>query len=174
MQVIRKNVFETNSSSTHSICIAKENTKVDIPDRIEINLKNYEFGWEYDKYYTVEEKLAYLIFGLMAETYYKNEDVGYKRTMKLLETVGKWVKTIYIKGLEFVCYEGKSYLEVTDGYVDHASDMEELLDAVLNDEELLKRYLFSIDSFIATGNDNTYGYPEINVNYDYDEFYKGN
>lgn len=174
MRVTRRNVFETNSSSTHSICITKENTKVDIPDKIWIDLGNYEFGWEYDKYCTAEEKLAYLIFGLTTETYYKDKDKGYKRIMKLLKTVGKWVKSIHIEGLEFICYEGKTYLNTTGGYVDHASDMEDLLDAVLEDEELLKRYLFSTDSFIATGNDNADGYPDIYVKYEYDEYLKGN
>ena len=71
-------------------------------------------------------------------------------------------------------YNGHPYFEVEDGYVDHASDMKELIDAVLENEGLLKRYLFSTDSFIATGNDNEDGYPEIRVNYEYDEFYKGN
>ena len=42
------------------------------------------------------------------------------------------------------------------------------------DDEMLKRYLFSDDSFILTGNDNEDGYQDIKVNYEYDEFYKGN
>ena len=39
---------------------------------------------------------------------------------------------------------------------------------------MLKRYLFSKDSFISTGNDNSDFGSEINVDYEYDEFYKGN
>lgn len=171
---VRKETFETNSSSTHTIVIAKEDDSMSIPDEIDINLEDYEFGWEYDKYWGTDEKLAYLIFGLVTETYYKEGYTGYERIMQLLETIGQWVKTIHIRGIYLDCYNGKAYLEVEDGYVDHASDMDELLDAVLNNEELLKRYLFSTKSFIATGNDNSDGYPIIYVDYDYDDFYKGN
>jgi hypothetical protein len=52
--------------------------------------------------------------------------------------------------------------------------MKDFTDALLADEELLKRYLFSTDSFILTGNDNEDDSIDINVDYDYDEFYKGN
>lgn len=40
-----------------------------------------------------------------------------------------------------------------DGYIDHASETKEFLDAVLLDCNTLFRYLFS-DSMIITGNDN--------------------
>ena len=52
--------------------------------------------------------------------------------------------------------------------------MDELLDAVLNDEDELKRYLFSKDAFILTGNDNEDSDIEIRVSYPYNEYYKGN
>ena len=171
---IRKGTFETNSSSTHSIVITKGSEKIDIPEKISIDLSDYGFGWEYDTYNSPEEKIAYLIFGLTTETYYDNLLEATKRLDVLVKTITKWVKDVEIKGLKFTVYNGHPYFEVEDGYVDHASDMKELIDAVLENEELLKRYLFSTDSFIATGNDNEDGYPEIRVNYEYDEFYKGN
>ena len=93
---------------------------------------------------------------------------------KLIKTIGQWVKNVHIEGLDIVCYNGSMYYDTYDGYVDHASELEEMVDALLQDDEMLKRYLFSDDSFILTGNDNEDGYQNIKVNYEYDEFYKGN
>jgi len=45
MIVVRKGVFETNSSSTHSICIAKTN-KINIPEKITVNFKVQEKSWK--------------------------------------------------------------------------------------------------------------------------------
>lgn len=170
---IRRCTFETNSSSTHSICITKQNDSLDIPDKLIVNVKNYEFGWEYDEYSTTDEKLAYLVLGIIAgwNDCFLEQSV---KLNKLVKTIGKWVKTVHIEGLDIVCYNNESYFDGYDGYVDHASELEELVDALLNDENMLKRYLFSKDSFISTGNDNSDFGSEINVDYEYDEFYKGN
>ena len=46
------------------------------------------------------------------------------------------------------------YYSSYEGEVDHAIELKEFVDALLQDEELLKRYLFSKESFILTGNDN--------------------
>ena len=61
MQKIRKNVFETNSSSTHSICIAKDMELI-IPTSIHFEFG--EFGWEVDTLSSVYEKASYLYTGL--------------------------------------------------------------------------------------------------------------
>lgn len=170
---IRKGTFETNSSSTHSICVTKEDTFVKIPDKLEINIKNYEFGWEYDKYRNTDEKFAYLVMGVVAGW---NDSLleASQNLNKLIKTIGKWVKSVQIEGLDVVCYNNESYYDPYDGYVDHATEMEEMVNALLSNEEMLKRYLFSEDSFILTGNDNSERYQTINVNYEYDKFYKGN
>lgn len=42
MKVIRRNVFETNSSSTHSICIVKDNILNQMQNHI--NFKTGEYG----------------------------------------------------------------------------------------------------------------------------------
>lgn len=170
---IRKGTFETNSSSTHSICITKEDTFVRVPEELKVNIKDYEFGWEYEKYRSTDEKFAYLIMGVVAG--YSDNFVEISQKLdKLIKTIGQWVKNVHIEGLDIVCYNGSMYYDTYDGYVDHASELEEMVDALLQDDEMLKRYLFSDDSFILTGNDNEDGYQDIKVNYEYDEFYKGN
>ena len=170
---IRKGTFETNSSSTHSICITKNNKLCDIPDKIDINIKKYYFGWEYDKFNTIEEKLAYLIMGVIEGWDDSFLEVSQKLN-KIIKTVGKWVKNINIEGIDIVCYKKSMYYSSYEGEVDHAMELKEFVEALLQDEKLLKRYLFSKESFILTGNDNEDGYQEIKVSYDHDEFFKGN
>lgn len=170
---IRRGTFETNSSSTHSICITREDEEIQIPEKLKVNIKDYEFGWEYDKYETTDEKLAYLVMGVVAG-YNDNFIEVSQKLNTLMKTLGKWVKSVHIEGLDIVCYNNEIYYDSYDGYVDHASEMEEMVEVLLKDEEMLKRYLFSTDSFILTGNDNSEGYQDINVNYECDKFYKGN
>lgn len=170
---VRRGTFETNSSSTHSICITKEDTSMEIPKELRVNIKDYEFGWEYEKYGSTDEKFAYLIMGVTAG-YNDNFIETSQKLDKLLKIIGQWVKSIHIEGLDVVCYNKETYYSSYDGYVDHASELEEMVNALLQDDEMLKRYLFSDDSSILTGNDNEDGYQDIKVNYEYDEFYKGN
>ena len=60
MRQIRNGVFETNSSSTHSICISKEPVKDEnVPTYLNIRTDK-DFGWETDCYNSPEEKAAYL------------------------------------------------------------------------------------------------------------------
>ena len=46
---IRRGTFETNSSSTHSICITKEDTFVRVPEELKVNI-----GCVYPKIQDVE------------------------------------------------------------------------------------------------------------------------
>ena len=63
---IRDNVFETNSSSTHSLCVSKEKfDPKNIPEYLNITADE-DFGWSQITYDTPEEKSNY-IFELMSE-----------------------------------------------------------------------------------------------------------
>lgn len=172
MKKIRKGVFETNSSSTHSICIAKD-VELEFPKSL--NFSFGEFGWECDTLKSMEEKASYLYTGLIANE--RNEDV--EKIFSLLRS----------KGIELTVeepiYETHSYnntegklVEYTSGknvgYVDHSDDMASFLNAICEDESKLMNYLFSDLSFIITGNDNDDEDVDINVAYPHDEYYKGN
>ena len=50
---IRHGLFETNSSSTHAICIAKKNDGLVIPQSLDFILN--DFGWDERFYYDVME-----------------------------------------------------------------------------------------------------------------------
>lgn len=173
MKVIRKNVFETNSSSTHAICVAKTNIK-NIPEKIKVNLHDYEFGWERDKRDGVDEKVAYLLIGILNNNYIEKASKKVKKMFKILQENG--VEDIKVSGLEIHLYGSSKepYFDTYDGYVDHSSELEDFVNILLENSELLIEFLFNEDSFILTGNDNDDTDISINVDYEYEEFYKGN
>ena len=61
---IRKGLFETNSSSTHAICIGKNNHNLEIPS--ELTFQVGEFGWENKVYYDTTTLASYLYTALTA------------------------------------------------------------------------------------------------------------
>jgi hypothetical protein len=151
MKKVRKSVFETNSSSTHSICIAKE-AVLNIPKTISFNFG--EFGWEIGTIGSDSGKASYLYTGLVQNE--RREDIE-----KLKGIMSK-------HGIEAAFEEGE------DGYVDHGDELSEFLDAVMEDEGKLMHFLFSGMSFVNTGNDNDDHEVDFSVSYPHDEYYKGN
>ncbi len=150
---IRTSVFETNSSSTHSICIAKD-IKLNLPKSLHFSFR--EFGWEYNTLYSTEEKASYLYTGLIAN----NREEDFYIIVEIL-------KANNIK----VTYDS---LNNDHGYIDHSDMLKEFFDDILNNNEKLLNYLFSDLSFIITGNDNSDTDVNINVSYPHEEYYKGN
>lgn len=157
MITIRKGVFETNSSSTHSICIAA-NVDLIIPESVHFEFG--EFGWEEDRLDTMSEKASYLYTGLYGTG--REDD---------FERVIEWLTQ---SGIEVTRQEKTNDDIFEYGYVDHAHDLKDFLDSVLDDKDRLFRYLFSPFSFIVTGNDNSDIEVSIDVEYPYESYYKGN
>ena len=94
-----------------------------------------------------------------------------KEFIKDLKDFG--VEEVDINGIKLQHYNNQYYLE-SDGYVDHASDLDEFIDAMMSNKDSLKRFLFSTDSFVLGGNDNSDGYQDIKVTYPHEEYFKGN
>lgn len=168
---IRRGVFETNSSSVHSICIATESNRSPLKT---IYINAGDFGWEHDFLYSPSEKMSYLVTALYDSnaydvattdemfgkllTWLKEEDIGYEVNIKK----------------ELARYRSGLYYSI-NGYVDHAEGCGAFLDYVFASKENMLNYLFSPDSFIITGNDNEEDeIPEIDVEYPHEEFWKGN
>ena len=81
MKKIRQNVFETNSSSVHSLVINSEglepsNLKID-PKTDHIIVNTQYFGKEYNIYSTQEDKLSYLITYIITDLQrnYDNDEI---------------------------------------------------------------------------------------------------
>lgn len=171
---IRRGVFETNSSSVHSISIIKDNFKGSLPKRFVINY-NGEFGWEGDTYDDSISKAAYLY---QAIKYYteKNANVNDEKE-RLQGLMDKFIGNLESYGIEVVCpyrftkitsmeigpnenYDYVAFVDENgneppdDGYLDHGSEAKEFVDYVLSSPENTVKFIFDYRCYIETGNDN--------------------
>lgn len=146
---IRRGIYETNSSSTHAICITKDNT---------YNLENHidfcvgEYGWEYEEYSDTYNKASYLITAILSfEKRYADEKL--EQLKSILDSYGITYTLPELK-IQSSKWNGKIYYYYDiDGYIDHSGNLKRLLDELLADKDKLFKYLFG-DSIIITGNDN--------------------
>lgn len=153
---IRKGLFETNSSSTHAICIGKDNNNLVIPS--ELTFKVGEFGWENEVHDDVLTLASYLYTALTS--WYGGKELT-KHINHIYTLLGH-------NGCEATFIEPSvSAWGITDGYIDHSEGLNEFLNKVLSSDKALLRYLFSPDSFIITGNDNEEWWDDY-----MEEFYK--
>lgn len=131
----RKSVFETNSSSTHSISISSSTdvfSSITPDENGNIVLTGGEFGWENESYNDPLTKANYCALD------YKNNKSKLGMLKKvILEHTG-----------------AKAVILNLDGYIDHqsAGTSEEAFES----EEILKRFIFGKNSFLETSNDNDY------------------
>lgn len=146
MKTIRRNVFETNSSSTHSIAIPKN---CDTANYISFHIGEFGWGWEdvdpADYFYTA---------------IYETSD-----TEKEVEEKLEALKNILDShGIEYYFgeaethiwhsdYDNKYYLSLDNGYIDHGSELAEFVNELLNDGDKLVRFLSR--GLVFTGNDNS-------------------
>lgn len=175
MRQVRNNVFETNSSSTHSICISKK--KPVIGKFIDFHIG--EYGWENA---CVTDTASYLYTAIL----YIEDNKLLNKLKNILDSHSieyEFEEPSYDPDCNFLSY----------GYIDHGYELTDFISAIFNDEDLLMRYLFG-DSCVYTGNDNSNdesdmcyaalpivydeNYNKIcNPNYhpeEYDYFFKGN
>lgn len=140
MRKIRDDVFETNSSSTHVI-VVKPRKKDKRPVIVKPNWGG-EFGWQWDEWYSIEDKLEYMVRCLVCYDYDENT---------LEEKINPIQERLHNLGIDF---EIPTYEEYKNGYVDHGDwYQEEIKNIYDNDEELLD-FLLGENSCIIGGNDN--------------------
>lgn len=158
---VRKGVFETNSSSTHAIIIAREGTET--YDHIDFRIG--EFGWECEMLRFPEEKASY-IYTLACYIY--DRDVA-DEISELLSPYG--IKCTFSRRPIF----SETYHCLDNGYVDHGCNGEKLVKDVLADPALMIDFLFNGESYVETGNDND-DEPVGTVlpKCEYVKYYKGN
>ena len=173
MQLVRNNVFETNSSSAHSLAfgtskiirgagwgIPEDETDFsnplyhlyEIPSCYQ-GYKLYEwlweYGWGYDVLSTPQEKFSYLITGI----YQRNDGVDINKSMFYTE-IKHWLTELGIDVIESRADE--------DGYIDHESTW--LVNpSLFKTKEDLITYLFNDNIVIYIENDND----------EYQEWYTG-
>lgn len=129
---IRHSVFETNSSSSHSITISNDNSQ-DLMDMIYptdddiIILTGGEFGWEWEKYNDALTKANYAA------------QSGYKPDM---------LKSVIEEHTGY-----KTIIELNGGYIDHNSD--HVTAEAFKTNETLRQFIFNKKSMLFLGNDNS-------------------
>lgn len=150
---IRRSVYETNSSSTHAICIAKDG--YELKDHIDFHTG--EYGWECNEYGDLDNKASYLITAILS----MDKESADEKLIQLEGILDENEITYTIPELNVNSYEyGKKkhyYYDIGYDYIDHAGELRPWLDDLLSDSDKLFRYLFG-DSFIVTGNDNDDGF----------------
>lgn len=151
---IRYVVFETNSSSTHSLSLRREKVKESTIEEIKeslncfltednyikIDLAEYDWGWEILE--TPSEKLKYIL----TKGIYGNGSLSYYMLTDEYFAIENWIT-------EELGYKGLIIDDTTDYYIDHQSAYNEF-----------DRYVIDIltdhNYIIVIGNDNSYA-PEF-------------
>jgi hypothetical protein len=177
MKTIRRSVFETNSSSMHSISLAS-NGKIQVP-LFPLVLECGEFGRGYDEFNDPQTKLSYVLTMLQYKAkYYRLEwpeewtklsneekDNYWKLEAKTRETgiltsnEYKWIIELLIE-LGVYDFQGLQYDEKAFypfGYVDHQST--DTLDELWSDDEYIfkenmKNFIFNPAYTLIIDNDN--------------------
>lgn len=161
---IRRGVFETNSSSVHTLTITKNSSNLKFPKKLIFDSGKY--GWEHNCLTTPEEKASYLWEGIISVfPDYENKNLNIYN--KAITSITSILKSVGVKAI--FKYNNPKYKEskwgsyyafydkdgnVDDGYVDHSSKLCTFLYNVCFDKTKLLNYLFSESSYINTGNDN--------------------
>lgn len=161
---IRTMVFETNSSSTHSIAIPKNCETVN-----HVDFHVGRFGWEF-----VQVDAANYLYTAIYEISYSKEELS--------EKIEKLENILYEHGIYFDLdrpkidvwhddYENRDYLCLDDGYIDHGCELRDFVDELLNNGDKLVRFISG--GLVFTGNDNSDSEGFISRNEEFIEDYDG-
>jgi hypothetical protein len=133
-RIVRTGVFETNSSSSHSLSLAREDQEFVMdsiyPDQNGvIRVDGKEFGWGWDKFNDAITKLAYAF-----QDSFDHEDLIREVVMKQTGAT------------EVIFEEG-------GGYIDH--DGVGTTQDLRGDREDMRNFIFNKNSWLYIGNDNS-------------------
>lgn len=164
MRSIRRNVFETNSSSTHSLCIFNDSKpNYELYKHKELVVRTGKYGWSVEIYNDLSDKLSYLFTHLMAK-YEENtcfEEI--LKNNKYMQIIKNLLEKHNIK-IEWK-KSGSKYFNYS--YIDHNYEWDNQLKNLIENTKLLEKFLFNDENFITTGNDNNiYNYPITKEEYD--------
>lgn len=165
MKQIRKGVFETNSSSTHSITLHGLEDKMILPhEKSNIEVSFGEYGWEQEQYrgYQYRDKLSYVLTLIQYHLPYSydSEEMGKNIVNTILSSNWyKWLSEMvydYCKKTISVDTDNEDSWSPA-GYVDHQST--DILDDWWVDDEQkfkenMKQFIFNEKYGFVTDNDN--------------------
>lgn len=153
---VRFGVFETNSSSTHSICIAFGDIS---PPKMEggvLTIEPGEFGWEVEDHYDFATKASYLYTWCYNKSHTYDDEPEKELEGERKEKLDLLTETLkeYVGCDEVLYLKEDSYYP--RGYLDHQSDESDRCPALeaFESKETLVQFLFNERSFVHTDNDN--------------------
>lgn len=169
---IRSSVFETNSSSTHSVSISNKNSYYYDKDCLEIDWDNRvhvrfgEFGWEKAYYSLPYNKLQYIVT-MLVETEGRNvstvdelfETSGFKLINDAVANYcgcdGIWIDS-EMNMRSYVWGENEKVYISHDGYIDHQSheDYNSVQDFLDYYDVDIAKFIFDESVCVITDNDN--------------------
>ena len=173
---IRYGMFETNSSSVHSIVIDVSGTSHVVEDCMKVY--GGEYGWGHDVLDTPQERACYLWQGIWTCTPHEQDKP---------DNLAEWKEKIlaWLPNATFVDVDEDERNDIGEdddnGFhfgwypgVDHGWELYEMLCEFWEDDELLGAYLTGDNSHVVVSNDNEdelgFFYPDC----DYIEYEKGN
>lgn len=140
---VRCGVFETNSSSVHSIAIPRECNAAEY-----MSFHTGEFGWTFDQA-DPQDYFYTALYETSATQKELNEKID--RLKCILQDHG--VESDFSEPRAHIYdWGGKPYLALDDGYIDHGNELQEFVSELLNDGDKLVRFLSG--GLVFTGNDN--------------------
>lgn len=149
----RNGVFETNSSSVHTLVIGNDSDEFmnRLPDKV--YFKFGEFCWEFEEYDDTSSKASYL-YTAIYDVYWEKNENNKEMIQDFIEyirsTLAKWNIGCEFEKPKMARYG--TYLET--GTIDHSDELKPFLSKIRKDEVMLMNFLFCKDSVIYTGNDN--------------------
>lgn len=172
-QAIRKGVFETNSSSSHSLTLS-DGDIVPAPLPAEVlragvlRLNQGNYGWDWHRFYTPAGKASYLLTQALLDTPVEAGS-DEERTRRLREAS---------PAVEQLCRVIEAHTGVRvligarSGSVDHQS-VGLGADLHFEGDAALAQFLFDANSFVQTGNDNTDPGKFIETDRGSEHYYRG-
>ena len=141
---IRSSVFETNSSSTHSIAIPND---CDISNIM--SFRTDDFGWSF-----AEVDAADYFYTAIYETS-ETEAEANEKIEQLKDILNKnGIHYHFRKPKTHIStYDNKDYFYLDNGYIDHGFELKDFVVELMNDEAKLLRFLSG--GLVFTGNDNS-------------------
>ena len=139
----RQGVFETNSSSTHSIVVCRRNTPKEYGF---LFISIGEYGWEVNTLTTPSERASYF-YTLACD--FLCRDVA-DDIWRVMCKYG-----IDCEFTDHAHFDKDGYLD--NGYVDHCGEGQEFVEAMLHSEKRMIDFFFNPGSLVRTANDNCWG-----------------
>jgi len=147
MKKIRRNVFETNSSSTHSIAIPRH-TEGKYPNVVHFGIG--EFGWSFDEVYNTADYLYTAIL-----TFYSDDVDKMEQKLDFLKSTldSRDIRYTFEEPKWYYFQNNQEYKSLDNGYIDHSNELGEFMSAVFSSETTLLDFIFF--GIVITGNDNS-------------------